>query len=236
MPSLKKIIPLAILISGLILFFVFGGNQYLNLETVSDNYQKLIHFTHDHYIMSVLIYMAAYIAVVAFSIPGATVMTLIGGFLFGVVLGTIWVVLSASIGASITFLAVNTAFGGVLKNRVDTKTSKIYEGFRKNAFNYLLTIRLIPVFPFFAINIAAGIFGMKLRTFFLATFLGIMPGSAIYAWVGSGLGYTLEQGKSIDLGIIFEPQVFLPMIGLAVLSLLPVIIKQFRRNPGNIAK
>ena len=233
--KLKKMIPVAILLLGLILFFVFGGQDYLNFQTLSEHYKKLQAFTNDHYVISVLTYMLVYILVVAFSIPGATVMTLIGGFLFGVIFGSIWVVLSATVGASITFLAVNTAFGNILKNKVDTKLSKIQKGFTENAFNYLLVLRLIPIFPFFAINIAAGIVGMKLRTFFIATLIGIIPGSAVYAWVGSGLGYTLDQGKSINLGIIFEPQVLLPIIALAVLSIIPIIIKKFKSNPEDLA-
>ncbi|MDC0534881.1 VTT domain-containing protein [Francisellaceae bacterium] len=235
MLSLKKILPITILIAGLILFFVFGGQHYLSLQALSENYKNLQEYTHAHYFLSVLAFMGCYIVIIALSIPGATLLTLLGGFLFGAIFGTLWVIFAATIGATITFLAVNTAFGELLRNKVDNKLSKMKKGFTENAFNYLITLRLLPIFPFFVINIAAGIIGMPLRTFFFGTLLGIIPGSFIYAWVGSGLGYTLEQGKSLNLGIIFEPQVIFPIIGLAILSLAPVIVKKYKaRRPKTL--
>lgn len=232
MLNLKKTLPITILIAGLILFFVFGGQHYLSLQALSENYKNLQEYTHAHYFLSVLAFMGCYIVIIALSIPGATLLTLLGGFLFGAIFGTLWVIFAATIGATITFLAVNTAFGELLRHRVDNKLGKMKKGFTENAFNYLITLRLLPIFPFFVINIAAGIIGMPLRTFFFGTLLGIIPGSFIYAWVGSGLGYTLEQGKSLNLGIIFEPQVIFPIIGLAVLSLAPVIVKKYKaRHP-----
>ncbi len=233
--KLKKILPISILIAGLVLFFVFGGQHYLSLQALSENYKKLQDYTHAHYFLSVLGFMGCYIIIIALSIPGATLLTLLGGFLFGALLGTVWVVFAATIGATITFLAVHTAFGELLRHRVDNKLSKMKKGFTENAFNYLITLRLLPIFPFFIINIAAGVIGMPLRTFFFGTLLGIIPGSFIYAWVGSGLGYTLEQGKSLNLGIIFEPQVILPIIGLAILSLAPVIVKKYKAKHPKIS-
>ena len=233
MMKLKKTLPLLILVLGLILFFVFGGHQYLNFQSLSDNYQKLQNFTEQHYAISTLIFMGVYILLVAFSIPGATIMTLLGGFLFDVWFGTLWVVIAATIGASITFLAVNTAFGDALKSKVGPKLAKMQKGFTEDAFNYLLILRLLPVFPFFIINIAAGIVGMRLRTFFIGTFIGIIPGSFIYAWVGSGLSYTLQKGDALNLGIIFEPKILFPIIGLAVLSVIPVIIKKVKAKKIN---
>ncbi|MFT6834842.1 MAG: putative membrane protein YdjX (TVP38/TMEM64 family) [Francisellaceae bacterium] len=230
MKKIKKLIPILILIIGLILFFTLGGQDYLNFQSLSENYQKLQTYTQDHYIISVVFFMLAYILVVAFSIPGATIMTLLGGFLFGAIFGTLWVIISATVGATTTFLAVNTAFGDMLKNKVGTTLAKMQEGFSKDAFNYLLILRLLPIFPFFIINIAAGIVGMKLRTFVIATFLGIIPGSFIYAWVGSGLGYTLSQGGELNLGIIFEPQILLPIAALALLSIVPVIVKKIKEK------
>ena len=232
MTQAKRFIPLAVLISGAVLFFALGGQQYLNLETLKDNYLQLQHWTHDYYFLSVLLFILAYIGIVAFSVPGATIMTLIGGFLFGVVLGGLWVVLAATTGATLTFLAVHTAFGELMKKRAGSGLNRITRGFNENAFNYLFVLRLVPVFPFFMINIAAGIVGMRLRSFVLATFFGIMPGSFVYAWVGSGLGYTLQQGKQINLGIIFQPQVLLPLLALGGLSLIPVILRRVRRARG----
>ncbi|MCP3967585.1 MAG: TVP38/TMEM64 family protein [Lentisphaerae bacterium] len=228
--KLQRWIPLLILIAGLIAFFALGGRKYLSLEMLSENYKALHAYTMEHYALSVLIYVGVYILVAAFSIPGATVMTLLGGFLFGVVLGTSWVVIGATIGATITFLAVQTAVGGFLQNKAGSTVQKMQEGFKRNEFSYLLFLRLLPIFPFFIINIAAGVLGVSLRTFFFGTLLGIIPGSFAYAWVGSGLGYALSKGERINMGIIFEPQVLLPILVLAALSVIPVIYKKVKRK------
>jgi uncharacterized membrane protein YdjX (TVP38/TMEM64 family) len=157
-------------------------------------------------------------------------MTLLGGFLFGVFPGAIWIVISATLGSCLVFLAVKSAFGKTLKSKASGSIDKLRKGFENNSFNYLLTLRLIPIFPFFAINIACGALGIRLSTFFWGTLLGIIPGTVIYAWVGTGLGYALKQGKSLDMGIIFEPKFILPIIGLAVLSLVPVLYKKIKRE------
>ena len=201
--SLKRLLPIVILMAGLIVFFALGGRQYLSLDALNTHYQSLQNFTEQHYLMSVLIFMCAYIFVVAFSIPGATIMTLLGGFLFGVVFGGIWVVLSASIGATITFLAVRGAFANTLSQNASGSIAKMRDGFQKNAFNYLLFLRLLPIFPFFIINIAAGVLGVSLRHFFIGTLIGIIPGTFSYAWVGSGLGFALTHGHKLNLKIIF---------------------------------
>ncbi|MBK2125265.1 TVP38/TMEM64 family protein [Fangia hongkongensis] len=200
---------------------------------LADNYQNLQGFTQQHYFISVVIFMLAYILIVAFSIPGATLMTLLGGFLFGVIFGGIWVVLSATIGATITYLAVKTAFAEALKEKAHGSIQKMRDGFRENEFNYLIFLRLLPIFPFFIINIAAGVLGVSLRAFFIGTLLGIIPGSFIYAWVGSGLGFALSQGESINMKIIFAPQILLPIIGLAILSIIPIVYKKLKAKNTN---
>jgi uncharacterized membrane protein YdjX (TVP38/TMEM64 family) len=230
MNKLKQYLPILIIATGAVLFFILGGQEYLTLTMLKSNYVALQQFTHDHYFISVILYIASYTLVVAFSVPGATIMTLIGGFLFGPFLGGLWVVLSATTGATLTFLAVNTAFGEMLKNRAGDKLKRVTQGFTEHAFNYLIFLRLVPIFPFFMINIAAGVVGVRLRTFVITTFFGIMPGSFVYAWVGGGLGYTLSQGKNINMGIIFQPQVLFPMIALALLAIMPVLIKKIRAN------
>ena len=223
-----KLLPIIVLILGIVIFFASGGHHYLSLEVIKNNYQSLIDFTTDNFITSCLIFSIAYILVVAFSIPGASVMTLVGGFLFGVYVGSVLVVFSATIGAVIVYLAVKSALGEILKNKAKGNIEKMRNGFENDAFNYLLSIRLVPIFPFFIINIACGMLGVKLRDFFWATFLGIIPGSVIYVWVGTGLGFALKQGEDLNLGIIFQPQFIVPIIALALLSLVPIIYKKYR--------
>ncbi|GMN89265.1 TVP38/TMEM64 family protein [Francisella sciaenopsi] len=221
-----KFFPIAVLIIGIISFFSFGGQQYLSLEALKNNYQTILDFANQHFLACVLVFSVAYIVVVALSIPGATIMTLLGGLLFGLVLGSIIVVLAATLGASVVFIAVRIALGDSLKNKAKGSIEKMRRGFEKDVFNYLLILRLIPIFPFFIINIAAGMFGVKFRDFFWATLLGIIPGSVVYVWVGTSFAYVIQQGADINLGIILEPQFILPLIALAVLSIVPVIIKK----------
>ncbi|API86365.1 TVP38/TMEM64 family protein [Francisella uliginis] len=229
MSKFKRYIPILVLILGLVIFISLNGQKYLSLAAVKQHYQDLVAWTHSYFWLSSLVFVLAYILIVAFSLPGgATVMTLLGGFLFGLVVGTIWVVIGATIGACLIFLAVKTAFGEVLKSKAKGSIEKLRKGFEDNAFNYLLTLRLIPLFPFFAINIACGAIDISLSTFFWATLLGIIPGSLIYSWVGTGLGFVLNQGKDLDMGIIFAPQFILPIIALAILSLVPVLYKKIK--------
>ena len=197
---------------------------------LADHYQSLERYTRMHYLFSVVFFIILYIVIVALSIPGASLMTLLGGFLFGVFFGGIWVVLSATVGATITFLAVKTAFAERLKQKAHKSIQKMQKGFQENEFNYLLFLRLLPIFPFFIINIAAGVLGVSLRTFVIATLFGIIPGTFIYAWVGSGLGFALSQGNAINSKILFAPQVLFPMIALAVLSIVPILYKQLRKK------
>ncbi|MFC4893120.1 TVP38/TMEM64 family protein [Pseudofrancisella aestuarii] len=225
-----KSIPIIILVIGLIVFFILGGYKYLTLETLKQNYENLLKFTSQNLILSSMIYSICYILVVAFSIPGAAVMTLLGGFLFGIVFGSILVVSSATIGAVILFLAVKTSFGEMLKDKAKGSVEKMRKGFSDNAFNYLLVLRLVPIFPFFVINIACGVLNIKLKDFFFGTLLGIIPGSVIYVWVGTGLGYAIKQGQELNLGIIFQKEFILPILALALLSLIPVIKKKLTRD------
>lgn len=228
-----KFLPIVILIIGVAIFFSLGGQKYLSLDALKDNYQDIIAFASHNFLISVLAFSLAYIVVVAFSIPGATIMTLLGGLLFGLLLGSIFVVISATIGASIVFFAVKTALGDTLKNKAKGSIEKMRLGFEKDAFNYLMVLRLIPIFPFFAINISAGVLGVKFRDFFWATLLGIIPGSVVYVWVGTGLGYVIQKGDQINLGIILEPHFILPIIALAVLSIIPVLIKKIRKKKSS---
>ncbi|AJC48633.1 TVP38/TMEM64 family protein [Allofrancisella guangzhouensis] len=229
MNKIKRYLPIIILIVGLVLFFAFGGQKYLTLAMIKQRYNSLLVWTHTHFWLSSLIFIVTYIIIVAFSVPGATVMTLLGGFLFGLFPGVVWVILGATIGSCLIFLAVKTAFGESLKTKASGSIEKLRNGFEDNAFNYLLTLRLIPIFPFFAINIACGALGIRLSTFFWATLIGIIPGSLIYTWVGTGLGFALQQDKELNMSVIFELQFILPIIGLAILSLVPVIYRKIKR-------
>jgi uncharacterized membrane protein YdjX (TVP38/TMEM64 family) len=171
-----------------------------------------------------LFYVALYAVLVALSVPGGAMLTIAGGFLFGTWLGAACAVIGATAGAIGVFLAARTGFGG-LAQRAGPAVGKLEAGFRADGFNYLLVLRLMPIFPFWLVNLVPALVGVKLPTFALATFLGIIPGSFVYASIGNGLGSVVEEP---DTGILLRPSILLPAAGLAVLALVPVIYKHWR--------
>lgn len=222
---LKRWIFLIILIITLGLFFYFDLQRYFTFDALKQHRQFLLAWTQAHYFLAVSLYIAAYTLAVAISFPGATFFTLVGGFLFGIVFGTLYVVISATLGALGIFLAVRTALEPYMKKRASKWIDSMRQGFQKNAMQYLLILRFIPLFPFWVVNIAAALLGVNTSTFVFATFIGIIPGSIVYVLIGSGLGHVLDQNKMPNLNIIFQPEILIPLILLAILSCLPSIYK-----------
>lgn len=230
MAKLKKFIPLIILIVILILFFAFDLQRFISLSTLQTYHHTLIDWTSQHTVLAALVFMLVYIVSTAISIPGATILTLIGGLLFGPLFGSIFVVVSAAIGACVPFLATKTALYDFFHAKAGKTLGKLEAGFKHNAVSYLLFLRLVPLFPFWLVNIAPAFFGIRLRTFFWTTLIGIIPGSVVYVAVGNGIGTVLDKGESVNLGIIFHPAVLLPLIGLAILSLVPIVYKMLKKG------
>jgi len=228
--SMKRWLPLTILLIGLGAFFYFDLSQFLNFATLKQHRQALLSWTEAHYFITVLGYIIIYILAVAVSIPGAIFLTLVGGFLFGIVFGTLYVLISATLGATLIFLAVRTALEPWMAKKTTQWIEKMRYGFQQSAFQYLLFLRLVPLFPFWVVNIVPALLGVKTRTFMLATFIGIIPGSVVYVTLGNGLGSIFDQNETPNLGIIFEAPVLLPLLGLAFLSLVPIIYKWMKRK------
>ena len=226
--SVKRLLPVLILAAGLVAFFAAGGQRYLSFEVLSEHRVALTAYVAENAVLAVLIFLVAYIVVVAFSLPGGAVMTLLGGFLFGIWLGGICVVIGATIGATILFVAAKTALGDVLRQKAGPWVRKMEAGFQENALSYLLVLRLVPLFPFFVVNLVPAFLGVRLRTYLIGTFFGIMPGTFVYASVGNGLGAVFDAGGTPDLGIIFKPEILGPIVGLAVLALIPVAYKRIK--------
>ncbi|MDQ2695879.1 MAG: TVP38/TMEM64 family protein [Pseudomonadota bacterium] len=226
--SLKRLLPLLILIAGLVLFLALGLHNYISFNTLQEHRETLAGWVEEHAVLAGLGYLLVYAAVIAFSLPGGAVMTITGGFLFGLWLGTALSVVGATIGAVLVFLAARTGLGEPLRARAGPLLRKMEDGFRDNALSYLLVLRLIPIFPFWAVNLVPAFLGVDLRTYIIGTFFGIIPGSFVYTSVGSGLGVILDAGQKPDLGLIFRPEILLPLVGLAVLALIPVIYKKYR--------
>lgn len=233
MKRISRWIPLLIILIAFILIIYFRLYKYLSFNELQKHHEILKQWTEKHYLMAVLLYMVIYIIAVALSVPGATILTITGGFLFGYIFGTIYVVISATIGACCIFLAVKTALGEWLEKKAVRWVHRMEEGFKKNAISYLLFLRLVPIFPFWAINIVPALLGVRFRIFAFTTLIGIIPGSLVYVLVGNGLESLLELGKKPNLGIIFEPQILIPLLCLAIFSLIPIIYKKIIRDKKN---
>ena len=223
-----RLLPILIIAAGFAAFFAFDLDRYLSFEMLRDHRQTLLAWRAEHYLLAALGFVGLYVVTVALSLPGAVWLTLAGGFLFGVVEGAFFSVSGATIGAMLVFLAARYAIGDFLRARAGPALRKMEAGFQRNAVSYLLVLRLVPLFPFWLVNLVPAFLGVPLRTFALCTFFGIMPGSVVYNSVGNGLGSVFDAGEMPDLGIILEPQILLPIGGLVVLSLIPVVYKRFR--------
>lgn len=201
-------------------FFYFDLGWFLSLTALKENRDSLLAFTDSNFVSAVGIFIAAYVIVAGLSLPGAVILTLAGGFLFGGVLATLFINIGATTGATLAFLTARY----VLRDTVEQKFGKwlgpFQEGFSKNAFSYLLTLRLIPLFPFFVVNLVSGLTRVNVGTYIVATALGIIPGSFVYAYAGRQLG-TINSLKEIA-----SPNVIGAFVLLGLLALIPVIYKK----------
>ena len=207
----------------------------LDLQTLADNREALLAFRDAHYLGTVLAFMAAYAAIVALSLPGATVATLTGGFLFGTFPGVLINVTAATLGAIVIFLAARRGLGDRLAARMNTgegRIARIKAALDDNQWSALFLLRLVPAVPFFVANLLPALVGVPLRRYAISTFFGIMPGALVYTSVGAGLGAVFARGETPNLGIIFEPRVLLPILGLCLLAALPILLKPLRRGRG----
>ena len=229
---LRRWAPLVAIAVGAILGAVFLRDQ-LGFEALSDNREALLAYAAAHPVMTPALFIVSYVVIVAFSLPGATVATLTGGFLFGVFPGVVFNVVAATLGAVAIFLAVRVGLGEGLRRRIDASDGavrKLTDGIRANEVPVLLTMRLVPVVPFFVANLIPAFLGVATSRFAWTTLVGIVPGGLVYTWVGSGLGEVFARGEAPDLGILFEPHILGPILGLAALSLMPILLKSLRRT------
>jgi uncharacterized membrane protein YdjX (TVP38/TMEM64 family) len=224
--SVRRLVPLALLLAAGIAFVVTGGHHYLTFAALADNRERLCDLAARWGWIAALLYVAAYAGLVALSVPGGAVLTIAGGFLFGTWIGGACAVVGATLGATAVFVAARAGLGA-LARRTGPFFGKIEAGFRDDAFNYLLVLRLVPLFPFWLVNLVPALAGVGLPTYVIATLLGILPASFVYAGLGNGLGNVVEAP---DLGIVFRPSVLLPILALAALALVPVWYKRRRRR------
>jgi len=222
--------PIVVILAAVGLAFATGLNRYLSPDLLQEKRAMLLDYVGAHPVLGVLIYMGAYAVLVAFSLPGALLMTLTGGFLFGVWLGTAWAAIGMTVGAVAMFLAARSSLGDFLKSHTPAgrMMKRVETGVRANAFVYLLVLRLIPAVPFWLCNIASGLVAIPIRTYIAATFLGVIPSTLIYASVGAGLGHVFDRGDTLSLRLILDPEILLPLIGLGALACLPLVYHAWR--------
>ena len=225
--TITRYAPLA-LIGVVAVIGAFALRDYLSFDALRENREALIAFRDSNFLLTVLGFILCYVLIVTFSLPGALIATLTGGFLFGTFFGAAVNVTAATIGATLIFSAARMGLGDKLKARMDASdgmVAKIKKGLDENQWSMLFFIRLVPAVPFFVANLIPAFLDVPLRRFVISTFLGIIPGSLVYTSVGAGLGEVFARGETPNFGIIFEPHILLPILGLCVLSVLPVIIK-----------
>ena len=228
---MKKFIPVILIASAFLLAFLLGAKA-ITFDDFISNRDQILMFRDSNLTFSVMIFMLIYISVVTFSIPGATGLSVTGGFIFGLEVGLILNILSATIGATFLFLAVRLGFGNLLTRfeKGSAKFSDLIEQLKINEINILLLLRLIPVVPFFIANILPAIAGVSLKNFFWTTFLGIIPGGFVFTLIGANAGDFFDRGKAPDLTVFWSFEFLGPLICLIILVALPMFFKVARYN------
>jgi uncharacterized membrane protein YdjX (TVP38/TMEM64 family) len=241
---IRRLAPLiAVILLAIAAFIVFGRGG-LSLEALVRHRMAIGGFVSQHHLLAVLAYMALYIVAIALSVPGAIFLTVAGGFLFGLAVGTTAAVIGATIGATIIFLIARSALGEPLLRRAGPRAAQLAQGFREDAFSYLLFLRLVPAFPFFLVNLVPAFAGVRLWPFVAATALGVIPGALVFALAGTGLDSVIAAQKdaydaclmagkggcqmTFNASDVLTPQLVGALIALGLLALLPVIVKKLR--------
>ena len=229
-----RFLPLALIVACLAVGYALGWQRYLTLDYLAASRLALKEIVAANPVLAPLAFMGIYALAVALSVPAASILTIFGGFLFGWFVGGILVAIAATIGATVLFLAARSAFGDFLRDRVSGRVLRLAEGFEKDAFGYLLALRLAPVFPFFVVNIAPAFFHVPLRTYLAATFLGILPGTFAYAYLGRSIDAVLTEahkaGRPVGLSDLVSPQITVAFLLLALIAVLPAAVRAVKRR------
>ncbi len=229
-----RFLPIALIIGGLLFGYFMGWHRFLSLEFLALSRNQLQLFVAENYAYSLLIFFVVYTLAVAFSFPAASVLSIFAGFMFGWFVAGVVVAFGATIGAAIIFLAARFAFADFFRHKVSGKLSAMADGFREDAFSYLFVLRLAPIFPFWLINIAPAFFNVPLRTYVAATFLGILPGTFAYTYLGQGVDSVLmaakDAGHELSVGDLVTPDITIAFVALAVVAAIPLVVKKIRNR------
>jgi uncharacterized membrane protein YdjX (TVP38/TMEM64 family) len=245
--SFRRWLPLAVIVCLMILVYATGLHKQLTLQNIAENRENLRNFIEHHWVKAVLIYAAIYALAVAVSFPAAGLLTVAGGLLFGWVTGAITTIFAATVGATVIFLAAKTSLEKVLIRKSGPLLTKVRDGFAENAFSYLLFLRFVPLFPFWLVNLASALARIPLKSFVSATFLGIIPITLVFSFLGSSLDAVIEDHRAayqacmaqgatnctFDLAIshIVTPRMLVALASLGLVALIPVIVKKLKGTP-----
>jgi uncharacterized membrane protein YdjX (TVP38/TMEM64 family) len=223
--------PLVLIAGGLVLCWMLGWHRYVSIAWLADSRDMLRGYVDANYLVSALVFVVFYVVVTALSFPAASMLTIFAGFLFGWLPGAGLAIVGATGGASILFLAARSAFGGFLRDRAGGLAASFSKGFEKDAFAYLLVLRLAPFVPFFLVNIAPALCGVRPKVFVAATAIGILPGALAYSWLGQGLDSVLlaakAAGRRASIHDLVTPEITIAFAGLALVALLAAIVRRY---------
>lgn len=227
LPPLKKLWLPLLLSGGLLVFFAIGAHTAISWHSIAQNYAIITGFANSNLAIAALGFAGLYLLAVAFSLPVALFLTLTGGAVFGW-LAVPLILMGATLGAGIVFIAARTIFADLALAQARPFIARLEAGFSANAFSYLLALRLIPVAPFWVMNIVPAFSRMSLGSFLAATFIGISPPTTVFVSVGRGLDHVLAAGRTPDLQVLASPTILGPLAALGLVALLPVLWRRLR--------
>ena len=225
-PLLTRVLPLVVVAAALGLGYAFGLHRYLSLDALKTYQDSLSGFVERNAVLAAVTYVAVYVAAVALSFPGASILTAAGGLMFGYLVGTALALFSATLGATLIFLIARTSLGEFLSARAGPRLQRLQKGFQEEGFSYLLFLRLVPLFPFWLVNLGAALFGMRLLPYVAATAIGIVPGTFVLSYFGEGLGSAIEGEAQQYWVEMFAGRLAL----LGVVVLIPVFYRKWQRR------
>lgn len=238
MKHVGRFLPLGLLMLLVVLVLASGVTRYLNLDALRTHEAGLRGFIGAHHVLALAAFVGLYIGATATSLPGSTILTLASGYFFGTWTGGGAAIIGATLGAVIVFFAVRMSIGTALReraNRSGGRLKHVIEGVEAGAFGYILTLRLMPMVPFWLINVGAALAGAPFRAYAAATLIGIMPATFIYSGIGAGIGSLVASGQTLNLEVIFEPHVLLPLVALGLLSLATTLYQRLRARSDKTA-
>lgn len=235
MKKIIRLIPLLLIITVIYFAVRFNVIHYLSFASLKEYHLQLENYVQNNFYPAIIIFSLAYILVTVTSFPGASFFSLLAGFLFGSILGTTIVVIAATIGATLLMLAIKLAFGGVVMAKIGSKIKFMEKNIKHNAFFYLLSLRLLPVVPFWLVNLAGGVLNVKLRDFVITTFIGIIPGAFVYVNIGSSLTTVFAQNTdNFKLSSLVNHNILIALTLLGLISIIPGIVKSLKKGNENV--